>query len=310
MSIVPVHMGCCPTAPRCRLCDGRASASPELVEALVEAVTHETSSTPERVSFFGGPAPSDAHLDAAGGLPIDVRVRPDLLDRATAAHLYDRGVRRIELDALTFHTPSLRSIHRTYAGPRVATMCEGLRAAGFEVGLVLMIGLPSHSHALCVDDAERALECATTVRIHQTLVVHGSDLWHAHLAGLYEPLTLGATITAARAMLDVLEPRVKVIRVGHQPGPDGLGRVVAGPRHSSLRELVEARRTLDHLRSMLAKTPRSRNLVIRCATADETRTRGPHNGNVRTLRAEFDLEEVVIAADPTLQRGTFVLEAS
>lgn len=310
MIVAPIQLGCCPDEPRCRLCVPRPPVTPALVDALIETITDERGSAPDRVVFFGGAPPDDALLDAAGGLPVEVRVRPDLLDRATARHLVDRGVQRIELDALTFHTPSLRAIDRPYAGPRVVTMAEALRDQGIEVGLVLSIGLPAHSHAEALADAHQARALASTVRIHPVLVVHGSGLWRAHLEGLYEPLRLGQTVTTVRAMLDVLEPGVRVIRVGQQPGPDGLGRVVAGPRHSSLREVVESRRTLDRLRTLLREADLPESLVIRCATADETRTRGPHNDNVRTLRAEFALREVVVHADPTLQRGTFVLEAS
>jgi histone acetyltransferase (RNA polymerase elongator complex component) len=143
-------------------------------------------------------------------------------------------------------------------------------------------------------------------------VLLGSGLWSAHLDGFYDPLSLGQAITTCRAMLDVLEPAgVRVIRVGRQAGPDELGRAVAGPRHSSLRELVEARRTLDRLRALLSAEDRAGSeVVIRCAVADETRTRGPMNDNVRTLRAEFALAELLVRADPSLERGDFVLEAS
>ncbi len=127
---------------------------------------------------------------------------------------------------------------------------------------------------------------------------------------MYTPLTVGEAVSTCRDMLDILEPAgVRVIRVGQQPGPDGLGRAVAGPRHSSLRELVEARRTLDRLRDLMKEANlKGRNVVIHCARADETRTRGPLNGNVRTLRAEFGLAELSVAADSERPRGAFALE--
>ncbi|MCA9570564.1 MAG: hypothetical protein KC656_22135, partial [Myxococcales bacterium] len=214
-----------------------------------------------------------------------------------------------ELDALTFHTPSLRAVRRRYPGPRLITMLEAL--AGVRRGLVLALGLPGQDHAISLEDARLAVGRTETVRLHPVLVVKRSALWESHVEGLYEPLTLGQTVTTLRAMLDLLEPAgVEVIRVGQQAGPDGLGRAVAGPRHPSLRELVEARRTLDRLRDRLRDARPAGVLTIRCAAVDETRTRGPFNDNVRALRAEFGLEEVVVLPDPTLERGEFVLEAS
>lgn len=311
-AIVPVQLGCCPGPKRCRLCPpAPPEPTPDLVQALVDAVREERPGQELRVRFFGGSPPGDALIEAVGDLPFDVRVRPDLLDRATARRLADAGVVGVELDALSFHTPALRGVGRNYPGARVVTILEGLRELGLVTGIVLAVGLPGQDHERSLADAHLAVGRVDNVRLHPVLVLKHSDLWRAHLDGLYEPLTLGQAVTTLRAMLDVLEPAgVEVIRVGQQPGPDGIGRWMAGPRHPSLRELVEARRTLDRLRARVRDAPPTGVLVIRCASADETRTRGPLNDNVRTLRAEFGLEEVVIRADPTLERGQFILEAS
>ena len=312
LAVVPIRLGCCPEPERCRICAPLPSpATPELVDALIGAVREEQPERELRVRFFGGPPPSDSLIEAAGAVPFDVRVRPDLLDRAAAARLHQAGVVGIELDALTFHTPALRAVRRRYAGPRLVTMLEGLGELGVERGIVLAVGLPGQDHDTSLQDAATATGLVETARLHPLLVLKHSDLWHAHLDGRYEPLSLGQAVTTVSAMLDRLEPAgVEVIRVGQQPGPDGLGKWMAGPRHSSLRELVEARRTLARLRNRLRAVNPGGVLVIRCATADETRTRGPLNDNVRTLRAEFGFAEVIICADPTLERGEFILEAS
>ena len=113
-------------------------------------------------------------------------------------------------------------------------------------------------------------------------------------------------------MMDVLEAAgVAVIRVGQQPGPDELGRAVAGPAHSSLRELVESRRALDQLQDLMADLPRTARVVaIRCAPADVGRVRGPRNQHVRTLRADHSLDELEVRPDPELPRGTYAVEVA
>lgn len=310
--VAPIQLGCCPHGPRCALC-APAPSWPDAgwVQAWVENAAAQRDG-PVTAHFFGGPPPPDALLAAAGDVELAVTVRPDLLDRAGAARLRDAGVRTVELDALTFDRAALVGVGRRYAGERVEEMADGLAGMGFEVGLVLAVGLPGSSHTSSVQDAHRSAPLAQTVRLHPVLVIAGSGLWEAHLDGFYTPLTLGQAVTTCRAMMDVLEPAgVRVIRVGRQPGPDAIGRAVAGPKHPSLRELVESRRTLDHLRELLRDADLEGNeVVIRCATADETRTRGPLNDNVRTLRAEFRLGDLSVRADPELDRGNFVLEAS
>jgi len=175
--------------------------------------------------------------------------------------------------------------------------------------MVLQPGLPGSSFESCLADARRASELVDTIRIHPTLVLADSALRQLHMDGDYEPLALGEAVTVCAAMMDHIEQKgVKVIRVGQQAGPDGLGRAVAGPKHSSLRELVEARRTLEHLQKLLSTSKPGDQLVIYCATCDETRTRGPFNQHVRTLRADFRLGDLQIKADAFLERGSWRVE--
>ncbi|MCB9678517.1 MAG: radical SAM protein [Alphaproteobacteria bacterium] len=308
--VAPIQLGCCHEEERCRLCPPAPPwPTADYVRALIANTRAQRGTDDVVTAFFGGRPPDDAQLAASSGRTIAARVRPDLLTRAAADRLREHGVGEIELDVLTFDTRVLRGIRRRYPGERVVTMATELRAQGFQVGLVLAVGLPGSDHEQCVEDARIATGLADTVRIHPTLVLDRSGLKQAHMDGMYAPLTIAQAVTTCRAMLDVLEPAgVRVIRVGQQPGPDGLGTAVAGPRHSSLRELVEARRTLDRLRDLLRNEGVQGDVVIRCASADETRTRGPLNDNVRTLRAEFGLRELTIRPDPELGRGAFVVE--
>jgi hypothetical protein len=78
--------------------------------------------------------------------------------------------------------------------------------------------------------------------------------------------------------------------------------------HPALRELIEARRALEALTALLDGTPAGGHVVIRCAPADESRTRGPFNQHVRDLRARFSLREVEIRPDPVLARGAWVID--
>lgn len=313
--IAAVPLGCCPESPRCLLCaPPPPTPDPTTVQALAEHTATERAKVdqPVWVGFYGGAPPTDALLAAADGRPVLVRVRPDLLTRADARRLVDAGVMAIELDVLTLHGESLRQVGRRYRRALVLEQLEGLRAMGVEVGAVVAPGLPASSFDLAVDDARTLAPLVHTARIHPVLVLHGSGLREAHMDGTYTPLTQGEAVTVCRALLDVFsEADVRVTRVGQQPGPDGLGRAVAGPVHSSLRELVEARRTLDSLRDLLDEARPRGHVVLRCAPADVSRTRGPYNQHVRTLRAEFSLDALSVKADPALPRGSWsVTEAT
>ncbi len=309
--LVPLQLGCCPDKPRCALCPPPpAPPDDDLIRALLDHYRAERARPGDIVtaSFFGGPPPSPAQLTAAGGAPIHARVRPDLLSRHAARRLVDAGVTAIELDALTLHDGALRAAGRRYTGALVLEMARGLRDLGVRVGVVLAPGLPGTDHDTALSDARRLAPQVDVARIHPVLVLAGARLRQAHLDGLYEPLTLAQAITTCHAMLAIFETHdVKVIRMGMQPGPDGFGRAVAGPAHPALRQLVDARRALEHLRGLVsAQAPRPGDrIVVRCAPADETPTRGPLNRHVRELRAEHQASAVHICPDPTLARGTW-----
>lgn len=314
--VVPVQLGCCPEPDRCLLCNPPPEApGPEKVAALV-AHYQGRAEPGDRVvvAFFGGPTPTDAHIAAVGGLPFRVRVRPDRLTRAEAARLVQAGCVGVELDALTFDDHALRAVKRSHRRAVVLEQIEGLAALGMDVGLVLAPGLPGTSLQTCLDDVALAIEHGVdTVRLHPVLVLEHAGLRDAHMDGRFVPLGLGDAVTACRAMMDALEAAdIPVIRVGQQPGPDELGgRAVAGPMHSSLRELVEARRALDVLQLKLAALPDGATVVvIRCAPADVGRVRGPRNQHVRTLRADHALDEVQVRPDPALPRGEYAVEVA
>ncbi len=301
---IPIHLGCCPDEPRCLLCAPPSPPGADTIRALVEAAEG-----PKVVRFFGGAPPTDDQLAAIHGAPFEVRVRPDLLDRAGAARLIAAGCAAIELDALTFVDAALSASGRRYRAARVVAMSAALRDLGVSVGGVLAPGLPGTDHASCLADATKAAGLWSFVRLHPVQVLADSGLRELHMSRRYDALELGEAITTCRAMVDLFEDAgVRVIRVGQQAGPDGLGRAVAGPRHSSLRELVEARRVFDRLQSALATTQPGAAVTVRCAPADLSRVHGPYKQHIRSLRAACGLRSLRVTPDPNMARGTLMVD--
>jgi hypothetical protein len=285
----------------------------DVVLALVAVYTERAETQDRRliVGFFGGAPPPQSLIEAIGGVPFIARVRPDLLSRADADRLVAAGCIGIELAAFSFDGNALRSARRLYTPSLVKEQARGLAKLGVEVGLVLAPGLPRSSHQSCLRDAEIAGELADTVRLHPVLVLDRAALRSSQQDGQYTPLGIGDAVTVCREMLDILEGlNVSVIRIGQQPGPDEMGRAVAGPKHSSLRELVEARRALDALTALMHEVPPGAKIAIRCAPADVSRVRGPRNQHMRTLRADHQLSDVEVRPDPELERGNFFVEVA
>lgn len=312
--IVPIQLGCCPDSPRCLLCNPPPDpVGPEKIEGLVAHYSDRAGPDDRIVAwFFGGAPPKDEQVAALHGLPFAIRVRPDLFSRADADRLIAAGCVAVELDVLSFDDEAVRGIGRSHRKRLVLEQAQSLAERGVRVGVVLSPGLPGTSAETCLADARQAAEIAHTARLHPVLVLRDAGLREPHMDGRYEPLSLGDAVTVCRRMLDLLEQAgVQVLRIGQQPGPDELGgRAVAGPQHSSFRELVESRRTLDSIQGMLVGIARGSRVAIRCAPADVGRVRGPRNQHVRTLRADHGLDEVQVRPDPELPRGRFEVEVS
>ncbi len=256
------------------------------------------------VAFYGGAPPPMALVEALGSRPFRIRVRPDLLSRSTAEEYIRRGCEEVELDVLSFDDALVRRAGRAHRRGLIRQMAAGFARVGVRCSLVLTPGLPGWSFDQCVEDALEASELADAVRLLPVLVLRNSGLAAVWRGGFYSPLSVPTAVEICRAMLDILEPRgVEIRRVGLQPGPDEAGRALAGPVHSSLRELVEARRMLERVRGICVGVPRGAVAEIRCHPADETRVRGALNQNIRTLRAEFSFAEVVVGVDPEVGRG-------
>ena len=309
-TVVPIQLGCCNTQERCLLCSPAPSLrTPEFIRALIESYQKSKGVSRPVVSFFGGAVPTPAQVAACDGLPFTVRVRPDLLAKKDAQRLISDGATSIELDMLTLHDPSLKAIRRKYRRKYLLKLLEGLHQMNVKLGVVLSPGLPDSSYDTCLDDARVVAGFADTVRIHPVLVYAEAGLRERHMNGSYVPLEIGEAVTVCAGIMDLMEDAaIPVIRVGVQPGPDETGRVVAGPFHPSFRQLVGGRRALRTLDDLLSAHEQINSCVIHCHPSDETRTRGPLNQNIRTLRADHNIRNLKIMVDSGLDRGQWRVE--
>lgn len=306
--IAPIWLGCCPVPPRCVLC--APAPPPPSVTSVQSIVDRAEDGAGAVVPFFiGGPPPNHEQVDAVGGRSFMARVRPDLLDMATARFLLGRGLKRIEFDTLTFDPVRLRQIGRAYSRERVTEMALWFRERGVEISMVLGVGLPGAHHFDALQDAADVCELTDVVRIHPVLVLAESGLRHLHLEGRYEALTPDQAVTTCDAVMRVLEAHdVGVIRVGQSPVNDQIGRAVAGPYQPALRERVESVRMLRELHRLCGPVQGGKAVRLKCALQDESRVRGPSNAHLRELRNAYGLKGLVVDAQQGQRRGLVEVE--
>jgi hypothetical protein len=302
--IVPCDLGGSPTV--CALSPPpKPAQSPEVLEALIASYAERDGRL--EVGFYRGGLPSDELFAIARPHPIRIACSPADLGPASIGELAARGVETLELEVCTMSDRLLWALRRGYDAAHVRLLVAAARNAGLAVGVALVPGLPNHTVEDALDDA-RFAGIADFVRIVPALAIEGSDLSRWAEQGRYQPLELADAVAVVTDMVDIVHSLgTAVARIGHQPGPDGLGKVVAGPWHPNFRGLVETRRFRRRMEILASELGDTRRVLLRVHPKDLSWAKGTSNENVRWLRERLAIQDVELAADETVARGALAL---
>lgn len=268
MKIYPVfipHAGC---PHRCLFCaQDRSTSQVEVPTAGAVKQWLETV-LPERgdgeIAFYGGSFTSlpqeqqSLYLDTAAqylgsGQVAGVRLstRPDALDPETLERLSAGGVTTIEIGCQSFDDRVLTAAVRGHAAADNIRSVRACLAAGFQVGVQLMPGLPGGDGEEAMLSLQQAVALRPSfLRIYPTVVVAGTDLAELWRRGAFQPWMLEQAIDICADMLLFCRTHgVPIIRLGLQCDPQLEENVFAGPYHPAFGQLVRSRlwrRALSH----------------------------------------------------------------
>jgi histone acetyltransferase (RNA polymerase elongator complex component) len=222
---------------------------------------------PYELAFYGGvftalPEPWPRRFLEAGlrfrrtGLVGRMRcsTRPDACPPGLLTELAGLGLDLVEIGAQTFDDAVLAASGRGHDAEATRRAARAVRAAGLELGLQLLPGLPGHDRAAWARDvAESCALAPSLVRIHPCLVVEGTALADLYRAGRHVPWPLEATLDAlAEALVPLWRAGAAVARLGLAPEPGLEAAVLAGPRHPALGDRARARALLALVREEVA----------------------------------------------------------
>ena len=327
--IVPVflpHAGC---PHRCLFCNQRviagqpnASDDPD-PERIVRQWLSIRPADPRTVqlAFYGGnflglsPVRQRPLLEAATRLLTDgwigslrFSTRPDTVDRHRLARLAKFPVASVELGVQSMDDDVLAASGRGHTAAHTATAAARLRAAGYRVGMQMMIGLPGEgSRSAMVTGARIARLGPDFVRIYPCLVIADTPLAAAWRQGRYRPLDLDRAVVITKRLWRLFaRQKIPVIRMGLQSSPalDPAHGLMAGPYHPAFGHLVRSALAYDGLARALKTRPAAgRRILITVHPRQIPWVRGQRNANIRSLTERFDLAEIRVMADPGLPRN-------
>ena len=310
--IIPIfvpHEGC---PHDCIFCNQKkiTGVSTNVTEETAKSVIEECLEYIDRdssieIAFFGGSftaididiqrkllAVAKSYIDSGDVDYIRLSTRPDCIDEQNLSMLKEYGVRIIELGVQSLDEDVLDESIRGHKSEIVYESAKLIKDAGFELGLQMMLGLPTDSEEKCLYTAKEFIKMnPSCVRIYPTLVVQETGLEKLLLEGKYTPFTLEKSISIVKKLLVLYYiNNINVIRVGLQATDDiQMGEaVIDGPYHPAFRELVESEMIKDYLENeVISNYDLDKELVIRSNKKNISKLIGNKKSNKNYIMKKF-----------------------
>ena len=247
------------------------------------------------------------------GLVSDIRMstRPDCISVDILNRLKEYKVSIIELGVQSMDAKVLHDSARGHDIESVINSAKLIKESGINLGLQMMVGLPSDTEEKCIETAKRFIELDPfCVRIYPTLVVKDTGLEMLLDRGEYKPFTLEESISIVKKLLVLFYVNnINVIRVGLQATEDiQLGKgIVDGPYHPAFRELVESEMIKDYLDYIVKENEISGELIVNSNNKNISKIVGnkrsnkiymkqKYNINLKTMPKDLPIDELSIVS--------------
>ena len=318
-SIIPVfvpHLGCpndCVFCNQRRISGHTQPATAETVKNAIEKAAALTPSESKRqLAFYGGSftaiptADQLALLQAAQPYLADgtidsirLSTRPDAIDEEILARLKKYGVSTVELGAQSLCDKVLYLSGRGHTAKEVEDASRLIKAAGFELILQMMTGLPGDTDESCVETAERIIALKPDgVRIYPTVIVRDTALYDMWQAGEYPEHTVEDAVRVCAKITELFDAAgIPIIRMGLNPTEDlSGGDAAGGAYHPALGELVRSRIMLHRAIELLREVKPNASVVLGVNKSDVSKMTGQHRCNINELTQRYGLKSLKVRA--------------
>ncbi|MCT4509815.1 MAG: radical SAM protein [Tepidibacter sp.] len=299
--------------------DVSASDVENIIEQYLKTMTDDLHI---EVAFFGGSftaidiniqkkllSVAKQYVDKGRIKDIRLSTRPDCIDEVILDNLKKHKVSIIELGVQSMDDDVLEQSIRGHSQEDVLNAVKLIKEYDFELGLQMMLGLPSDTEQKCIQTADKFINLRPSfVRIYPTLVVKDTGLESLYNESKYTPFDLDTTIEISKKLLIKFQlENIKVIRVGLQTTEDiSLGRdVVCGPHHPSLRELIEARIYRDYIENIIKSSNIEDSITVYVNKKNISKIVGNKKNNIIYLYERYNVNMSVKEEDLPIDEFLF-----
>ncbi|MDF2891661.1 MAG: Radical domain protein [Clostridia bacterium] len=245
---------------------------------------------------------------------IRISTRPDCIDTEVIELLKAYKVQIVELGVQSMDEEVLRISNRGHSDQDVRNSVALLKQYGFTVGVQVMVGLPGDSEQKSIATVKSLIELMPDIaRIYPALVITNTYMEQLYYRDEYKPMSLDAAVEICKKLLILFEKNhIEVIRIGLQPTENILEgkEVVAGPFHSSMRQLVVSSIYRDMLEYMLKDEEEIKQLEILVNPRDISDLLGQKRNNIEAIKTHKKIETVTVIQSKDLAMQSIVLKYS
>lgn len=330
--IIPIfvpHRGC---PHDCIFCNQKkiTGVSTDMTSDDVKNIVKEYLTTIDKdasveIAFFGGSftaidvdiqksllSVAKEYVDKKLVQDIRISTRPDCINQEILTMLKKYNTSIIELGVQSLDEEVLKNSIRGHHATDVFESAKLIKENNIQLGLQMMIGLPSDTEEKCINTAREFIKLnPDCVRIYPTLVVKETGLENLLAKKEYNPFSLEKSIQIVKKLLALYYVNdINVIRVGLQATDDiQLGKaIVDGPYHPAFRELVEGEMIRDYLKfvaienntknSMVVKTNKKNvSKIIGNKKSNSLYMKNEMNINLKTQEEDIDIDKLEIVLD-------------
>jgi histone acetyltransferase (RNA polymerase elongator complex component) len=293
------------------------------VEEYLQTIPKENSVV--ELAFYGGSftaIPIDQQqelLEAvqpyiAEGVIQNIRIstRPDCIDLPVIELLKKYKVQIVELGVQSMDDEVLSISNRGHSSQDVVNAVALLKQHDFVVGVQVMVGLPRDTMEKSISTVKKLVELKPDIaRIYPVLVITNTYLEQMYNKDEYKPLSLEATVEICKKLLILFEKNnIEVIRIGLQPTENILEgkEVVAGPFHSSMRQLVVSSIYRDMMEYLLKDEVGLKKLEIFVNPQDISDVLGQKRSNFDYIKKQRKIENLVITQSNDIDRQSIMMK--
>ncbi|CEN89367.1 MAG: elongator complex protein 3 [Paraclostridium sordellii] len=243
---------------------------------------------------------------------IRMSTRPDCINDEILTMLKEYKVSIIELGVQSLDDKVLIDSVRGHSDKDVFESAELIKKYGINLGLQMMIGLPSDTEEKCIYTAKKFIDLKPDcVRVYPTLVVKETGLEKLLQENKYNPFSLEESIDIVKKVLVLFYiNNINVIRVGLQATEDiAIGKeVLAGPYHPAYRELVESKMYGDYIEYLIKKYNAKKNIDVLVNKKNVSRILGNKKSNVKNLKEKYGVLLKTKESEISINELAFIID--